>query len=37
MQKMGKENKTKFQDLRVELIGPEYKAWQFGKKNQKIV
>jgi hypothetical protein len=22
--------KLKFQDLRVELIGPEYKAWQFG-------
>ena len=25
-----KVNKTKYQDLRIELIGPEYKAWQFG-------
>ena len=23
-------NKSKFEDLRIELIGPEYKAWQFG-------
>ncbi len=26
-------NKTKFQNLRIELIGPEYKAWQFGDEN----
>ena len=25
-----KVNKAKYQDLRIELIGPEYKAWQFG-------
>ena len=28
-------NKSKFQDLRIELIGPEYKAWQFGDENAK--
>ena len=27
---ISKFNKVKNQDLRVELIGPEYKAWQFG-------
>ena len=26
-------NKSKFEDLRIELIGPEYKAWQFGDEN----
>ena len=26
-------NKSKFEDLRIELIGPEYKAWQFGNEN----
>ncbi len=25
-----KQNKVKFKDLRIELIGPEYRAWQFG-------
>tara|TARA_Y100000996_G_scaffold383397_1_gene339309 strand:+ start:5763 stop:6500 length:738 start_codon:yes stop_codon:yes gene_type:complete len=28
-------NKSKFEDLRIELIGPEYKAWQFGNENSK--
>ena len=28
-----KMNKSKFEDLRIELIGPEYKAWQFGDEN----
>ena len=28
-------NKDKFQDIRVELIGPEYKAWQFGDENSE--
>jgi hypothetical protein len=32
-----KVNKTKYQDLRIELIGPEYKAWQFGDEKVKIV
>ena len=34
-EKVSKENKTKFQDLRVELIGPEYKAWQFGNEKSE--
>ena len=32
---VSKENKTKFQDLRDELIGPEYKAWQFGNEKSE--
>ena len=28
-------NKSKFEDLRIELIGPEYKAWQFGDENSE--
>jgi uncharacterized protein (TIGR03084 family) len=34
-QNASKLNKLKFQDLRVELIGPEYKAWQFGDENSE--
>jgi uncharacterized protein (TIGR03084 family) len=30
-----KSNKGKFQNIRVELIGPEYKAWQFGDENNE--
>ena len=28
-------NKGKFENIRVELIGPEYKAWQFGDENSE--
>ena len=30
-----KVNKLKHQDLRIELIGPEYKAWQFGNEKSE--
>ena len=30
-----KVNKIKNQDLRIELIGPEYKAWQFGNEQSE--
>ena len=30
-------NKIKFQDLRVELIGPGYKAWQYGDPNSSNI
>ncbi len=34
-EKISKENKLKYQDLRIELIGPEYKAWQFGNEKSE--
>lgn len=30
-----KQNKIKAKELRVELIGPEYRAWQFGNENSE--
>lgn len=30
-----KVNKLKYHDLRIELIGPEYKAWQFGNEKSE--
>ncbi len=32
-----KQNKIKFKDLRLELIGPEYRAWQFGNENSENI
>jgi hypothetical protein len=29
-ERIAKLNKLKFEKLRIELIGPEYRAWQFG-------
>ena len=35
---ISKQNNVKFHDLRIELIGPEYKAWQFGnEKSENII
>ena len=34
-ERTSKVNKLKYQDLRIELIGPEYKAWQFGNEQSE--
>ena len=38
IEKTSKLNKIKHKDLRIELIGPEYKVWQFGpEKSENII
>ena len=34
-ERTAKLNKLKYEDIRIELIGPEYRAWQFGDENSE--